>query len=115
MRIEPLEPLKIRLPSGEIRVLVPGEPVDLPVEQAHTLLTKAAGRVRVVLPAAPTPGCWIEYSSPLFGNLQAEVLSVSDGNVSIWYPLTEQLTVIPSAWITRVSDRAPTENKKIRK
>ncbi len=53
--IEPLQPITIRLPSGELRHLNPGEPVELAEPLAQRLLLKAPGRVRVVPEAATAP------------------------------------------------------------
>lgn len=47
MLIEVLEPLKVRLPGGQLRDMVPGQPVDLPDEAARKLLAKAPDRVKV--------------------------------------------------------------------
>lgn len=47
MLIEVLEPLKVRLPGGQLRDLLPGQPVDLPDEAARKLLQRAPGRARV--------------------------------------------------------------------
>jgi hypothetical protein len=47
MLIEVSSPLTIKLPSGEVD-LVPGQPVELPDEQARRLLKKAPGRARVI-------------------------------------------------------------------
>lgn len=47
MRIEALCPLHIRRAAADLHVL-PGGLIDLPEEEAVTLLQKAAGKVRVV-------------------------------------------------------------------
>ncbi len=49
MLIEPLEPLTVRLPEGEQRLL-PGRSYSLPVRQAEKLLTKVPGKIRVLKP-----------------------------------------------------------------
>ena len=62
MLIEASLPLTVRLPSGPIH-LKPGQPVDLPDEQAKRLLEKAPNKVRMVQDASPLvrPGVTIEW------------------------------------------------------
>lgn len=60
MLIEASSPLTVRLPSGEIH-LTPGQPVELPDEQAKRLLEKVPGKVRAV--SSPEP-ITIEPASP---------------------------------------------------
>ena len=48
-----------RWPGGEVH-LVPGKPIDLPDERARRLLSKAAGKVRVIVPTIQ-PGDLIEW------------------------------------------------------
>ncbi len=71
MLIEALQPLRVRLPEGEIR-LDPGYPVDFPAAQARSLLAKAPGRVRAVAPTSPgacwacrTTRCWLSIHGVL--------------------------------------------------
>ncbi len=47
MLIVALKPIKLRLDDGD-QVLTPGQPVDLPDDQARLLLAKAQGKVRLV-------------------------------------------------------------------
>ncbi len=47
MLIVALKPIKLRLDDGD-QVLTPGQPVDLPDEQARLVLTRAAGKVRLI-------------------------------------------------------------------
>lgn len=49
MLIEVSSPLTVRLPTGEVH-LVPGQPVELPDEQAKRLLAKASHKVRACAP-----------------------------------------------------------------
>ena len=44
------KPLTCRWPGGEVR-LEPGTPIDLPDDRAKRLLSKAPGKVRMVIPA----------------------------------------------------------------
>ncbi len=53
MLIEALKPLTVCLPEGTLH-LDPGQPVDLPTEQARQLLAKVPGKVRLV--EVQTPG-----------------------------------------------------------
>ena len=52
MLIEVSSPLTVRLPSGEVH-LTPGQPMDLPDEQAKRLLKKVPSKVRAV--SSPQP------------------------------------------------------------
>ena len=107
MLIEALEPMKIRLPTGEIRQLVVGQPVDLPDPQACKLLALAVGRVRVVASSSGPlqAGQWVHYESPLFGLLAGEVLDVHlDGFLEVFHPVTEKLVRIPVAWVREINE-----------
>lgn len=59
MLIEALTPLTVRLPERDLQ-LRPGEPVDLPDEQAAKLLAKALGKVRAVLDSDEIPEIVVE-------------------------------------------------------
>ncbi len=54
MWVEPLVALTVRLPEG-IRVLEPGQPVELTDEQTRKLLAKAPGKVQVTEPPLVSP------------------------------------------------------------
>lgn len=45
MLIESVTPLRVKLPTGDIR-LTPGVPVEIPTAQARRLILKAQGKVR---------------------------------------------------------------------
>jgi len=130
MLIEPMEPLRVRLPEGECS-LEAGRIYDLPVLQAQKLLIKAAGKVRVIkqeqseaLPIEQVAfhvnanlshmkvaggqdvypvGSKITYRSPLFGFLEAEVLDDRGEIVWIWHPIRQCEACIPRSWIDEAS------------
>ena len=112
MLIEALDkPITYRWPGGEVQ-LKPGCPVPLPEARALKLLAKARGKVRIAKPEAATmrlsPGIWIEYASPVFGQVACEVLEVGrDGDLCVFHPLQEKLVTIPLAWVAKVLQQAP--------
>lgn len=98
MIVEATKRLKVRLPDQDIW-LEPGSPAEIPDEQAHRLLRKAPGKVRVVSKRM-VPGSMITWFSPLFGLLSGELLAVlDDGQIEVFHPLTEKLVRIPQAWL----------------
>ncbi len=52
MLIVALKPIKLRLDDGD-HILIPGQQVDLPDDQARLVLARAAGKVRLVEPDKP--------------------------------------------------------------
>ena len=101
MLIEVLEPLKVRLPGGQLRDMVPGQPVDLPDEAARKLLAKAPDRVKVAARPAISVGSVVRWQSPLFhGELEAVALAVSGQSVTVFHPFTQREVTIPAAWLT---------------
>ncbi len=95
MIIAPLQPIKIRLPSGEVRALVPGHPVDLSDEDARKLLARAPTKVRRV----PEPGEILSWESPLLGDCCGEVVATDANGATVWHPVTERLSRIPWDWM----------------
>lgn len=47
MLIEALEPLTVRLPTGKVCLLVPGQPVEFSEADGRKLLARAKGKVRI--------------------------------------------------------------------
>jgi hypothetical protein len=79
--VETSQPLTIRRSSGDLR-LVPGQPVDLPDEQALKLIAKAKGKVRAIPsvlmePAAanPRPIYWEAVDGQILGPALPEFLA----------------------------------------
>lgn len=106
--IEVLELLKVRLPGGQLRDLIPGQPVDLPDEAARKLLQRASGRARVAGLPWVQVGSIVRWDSPLLGSCRGEVLATyPDGAVLVWHPQTERLVKIPLDWIKAGSHGAP--------
>jgi hypothetical protein len=65
--IESVKPLKVKLPTGEVH-LIPGVPVELPMEQAQRLLAKAHGKVRMVPQTKPAWfQAWRELADLTYG------------------------------------------------
>ena len=59
LTIKALQPLRVKV-AGQIRVLAPGQTVELTEAQGQRLLTQAPGRVRLV------PAVRVQLSSPGF-------------------------------------------------
>ena len=96
MLIEAIEPLRVRLPDGQLRDMVPGQPVDLPDAAARKLLARAPDRVKVAGSPHLSPGTKVQWDSSLFGLLLGEVLTTyPDGAVLVWHQATERLVKIP--------------------
>lgn len=125
MLIEPLEPLRVRLPEGECSLEV-GKTYDLPSIQAEKLLTMAHGRVRVVTDPSPETlafnlnanqsphahslndeeaipsGARIRFRSPLFGSLDAIVIEARGAVVWVWHPMRECEACLPRHWVEEI-------------
>jgi hypothetical protein len=98
MLIEALQPLTVRLPQGEVR-LVPGHPTEIPSPHAERLLAKAGDKVR----ALHGKHQWIAWVSPLFGECTGRVVfGPEEGWVCvIAHSVTGNLALVRSDWITR--------------
>ena len=129
MLIEPLELLTVRLPEGErqlepgtsysfpelyaqkllakapgrVRLVKSSQSEDPPMEQVAFDMN---ANVRPE-PAGDSPtkknvypaGSLVHFHSPLFGELQAQVLDDNGACVWIWHPLRECEANIPRNWI----------------
>ena len=77
MLIEALKPLRVRLRSGEVRHLRPGQRSEFTREDGQKILERAVGKVRLVEDSI-TVGMVVTWDSPLFGVLRAIVLEALD-------------------------------------
>ena len=86
-----------------MRTLKPGERFYLPKEKAEKLLKLAGSKARIVVQGTELqPGMWIQFHSPLFGDVTAQVVSLEVGQVWIGNHsvLKQPETVkIPAAWV----------------
>lgn len=100
MTLETIErPITVKI-DGRLVHLRPGTPVEFTDDQGLKLLTKAQGRIRMVLGQTPmTIGAMITWESPLFGLLSGPVLTVLDGSVTVMHPLSEEPCTIPRGWV----------------
>jgi hypothetical protein len=97
MTIEALHPLHVRRQAGDIH-LKPGQPVELPDDEAIRLLAKT-NKVHPVL----RPDDFVEWRSPALPKQQGEVLAVyPDRTFEVFHPLTEALCRLPVGWVLRV-------------
>lgn len=109
MLIEALAPLRLRLPERDL-ALRPGEPVELPDNQARRLMEKAGGKVRQVVrdaygplemqAASPTarPIYWESTDGTWHGPVKPEYLGRSGLGDSerFWVTVTYQDSIL---WI----------------
>ena len=104
MLVEAIIPLRVKM-SGQWLLLEPGKPVEFADDQAAKLLSRVPDKVRQVSPlphsAGPLiPGMTIMWFSPLFGELNGELLAVhEDDHISVFHPLKEGVARIPVAWV----------------
>jgi hypothetical protein len=101
--IEALTSIELKI-AGQIKALRPGERLDLPEGKAMKLLRLAVGKVRV-MGGELHSDMWIQFRSPLFGEVMAQVHGLEIGQV--W--ITQHSTLrqagpvkIPAEWVTRV-------------
>ena len=127
MRLQALVNLRLKSADSVMEVRA-GETVDLPQDKVDTLLKKIPDRIRVIpdtpltepspearafnfnanLPpneTASTPqefipaGTRVAYRSPLFGELEAEVLDDRGACLWVWHPLRQCEACIPRGWV----------------
>jgi hypothetical protein len=98
------EPLRLRLPDGEL-VLDQGKVIDLDLDETLSLrlLARAKDRVRLL-----KIGSRVAWESPLFGRVVGEVAMLPEGDsLVVRHPIVEELVTLPLAWITEIlSDEA---------
>lgn len=106
LTFEALRPLRLNTRTRGKISLQPGERLTWPDEAVKQLLEKIPDRIRVVVEGTPIqPGMWIQFFSPLFGDVTAQVLSLEVGGV--WITQHSVLrqpepVKIPVAWIQGV-------------
>ena len=98
--IEALKPLRVKLPSGEVRHLRPGQRSEFTREDGERLLERAAGKVRIVEDSI-TVGMVVTWDSPLFGLLSATVQEALPSGVVVVHPLTDVECTIPVSWVCK--------------
>ena len=108
------EPILYRWPWGAV-LLEPLKPVNLPEDRARRLIAKIPGKVRLVERSFPQPdertddarwddlrpGTTVEYESPVFGRLSAEIVHVGSSDVEVFHPLRNRMLRIPKRWLMR--------------
>ena len=103
------QPIRYRLQSGVEVLLPPGVPIELSDEAGRQLVKKAGSKVRVVESAnggdGDLIGRLVTWDSPLFGLLSATVQEDLQHGVRVFHPLTEEICVIPKAWLQRTEPR----------
>jgi hypothetical protein len=97
--IEALEPLLVRLPTGNIHMR-PGQPIRFAEEVGSKLLAKAPEKVKLIPEVPPEVGMVVEWDSPLFGFLAGVILTLNSQTVTVAHPLTETEATIPRTWLT---------------
>lgn len=105
MTLEALTPIAFK-ESGALKTLKAGDRFNLAEHKAQKLLRLAEGKVRIIGEGNEIDhGMWIQFSSPLFGNVTAQVVSLEVGQVWIGsHSVLKQAEPvrIPVAWVKEV-------------
>jgi hypothetical protein len=93
------EPLRLRLPDGEV-VLDPGKVIALDLDETLSLrlLARAKDRVRLL-----QVGSRVVWKSPLFGRVVGEVAMLPEGaSLVVRHPIVDDLVALPLGWVTEI-------------
>ncbi len=115
MNVTILKPIKIRS-TGE--TFLPGQVMDLPEEKAREWEGK--GLVRTSSPPGPLPEApqtglktanpgqsdLVSWKSPIFGLLEAPVLSRDFESFSLIHPLSGEIVTLPNEWLASLDERS---------
>jgi hypothetical protein len=98
MLIEAKRPFRLRL-HGQVQILEPGHPIELDKDDAEKLLSKAPEYVCIV--------SRVRWCSPLFGNLEGDVLLTEGNTMLVSHPKLGRPAWIYRDWI----DKSPNSNE----
>ena len=103
--VEAMAPMELKV-SGQVKILKPGDRLNLPEDKARKLLRLAGGKVRLI-PENPNfqPGMWCEWFSPLFGPCTGQIKEVTvSGYIVTKHSVLgpEGAVTIPAEWIVDI-------------
>jgi len=104
LTFEAVRPVRLNTKTYGVVRLEPGERLTWPAPVVENLLARIPERIRLVEgPAQLHPGVWVEFKSPPFGMVTAQILSVEVDTVWLTNHSvlkgTDEPCRIPASWI----------------